>query len=948
MSFDVVAKPVELVFIDAGVPNLDQLLGGLRDGMEAVLLSAHGDPVLQIRDALSERPGLDAIHIVAHGEEGRLAFSGGSLSGGNIEEYADALREVGAALSADGDILLWSCDTGRGGIGQSFVDALAWATGADVAASDDLTGAAFLGGNWQLEVISGVVDAGSLLTDAAAAAYDQVLVPTAPAAPTPPDLSAASDSGTSSTDNLTNATSLTFTGTAQADSTVRLLIDGEDTGVSSASDGSGTYSLTYDASGLTDSAYDFTTTATDGEGNTGAASAVTTVTVDRTALAPVPDLHVGSDGGVIGDGITADTTPTFVGTGAEAGAIVVVYAGSDEVASTTVADDGTWTVTPDAPFAAGSYAITTRQTDVAGNLSESSDPFALKVMTQAPLVFAQPVGVTENSPLGSFVTQVGVIDLDIDDQHSFALVDKVGTEEDESDVPFSIDENGEITVSGLVDYEARQSYTLRVRVTDSGGLSTEQDLTVRVNDVAVNDFFFGTDGDDSIVFPGASGFDWVDGGSGTDELVVTADRMLVVGSAYLGDYLAFSLDIDRVGGYEQFLFAREIETLDLTAREIRLYGDLAHTAIGGDAIVLNGTTAGDYFDASGITSTHSILVRSSAGSDVIIGSSGFDTVDYSASATGVTLSLASGNGWYGDAAGDLLSGIERLIGSEHADSLKGDSRANVLEGGGGDDRFDGGAGADILLGGSGNDTAFYSNSNEGVTVDLHSGVGTSGHAEGDRLSDIENVSGSGHGDTLRGDGNANRLEGAAGDDILEGRGGADSLVGGAGIDTADYSGSIGRVTVSLMSGTGWYGHAAGDTLDSVENAIGSVFNDSLKGTTGANRLDGGAGDDTLDGQSGDDVLVGGAGNDRLTGGGGNDIFVFDDGVGDDTITDFVAGAGTPDVIDLYANSVLNSFADVLGRSSQSGLDTVIDLGGGDLLTLLGVTRTSLHQDDFTF
>src|SRR5690606_33529776 len=99
-------------------------------------------------------------------------------------------------------------------------------------------------------------------------------------------------------------------------------------------------------------------------------------------------------------------------------------------------------------------------------------------------------------------------------------------------------------------------------------------------------------------------------------------------------------------------------------------------------------------DASGITSAHSILVRSSAGSDVIIGGSGFDTVDYSASATGVTLSLASGNGWCGDAAGDLLSGIERLIGSEHADSLKGDSRGNVLEGGGGDDRFDGGAGAD--------------------------------------------------------------------------------------------------------------------------------------------------------------------------------------------------------------------------------------------------------------
>ena len=156
------------------------------------------------------------------------------------------------------------------------------------------------------------------------------------------------------------------------------------------------------------------------------------------------------------------------------------------------------------------------------------------------------------------------------------------------------------------------------------------------------------------------------------------------------------------------------------------------------------------------------------------------------------------------------------------------------------------------------------------------------------------------------------------------------------------------MTVSLASGTGWYGHAAGDTLSDVENLVGSAFDDSLKGTAAANRLEGGAGADTLDGQGGDDVLIGGAGNDRMVGGGGNDRFVFANGVGRDTINDFVAGAGTPDIIDLSANSLLNGFADVLARSSQSGLDTLINLGGSDLLTLLGVTRTNLHQDDFVF
>lgn len=311
MSFDTVPTSAEIIFIDSGVPDADRLFDGLRDGVEAVRLSAENDPVFQLRDALAGRSGIAAIHIVAHGEDGALAFVGGALSAGKIEGYADALEDTGAALGGDGDILLWSCNTGRGAVGQSFVDALARATGADVAASDNLTGAAFLGGDWQLETMAGSVETDSPLTHAAAAGYDQVLVPGVPDAPTAPDLAAGSDSGASSTDDLTNATSLTFTGTAQPDSTVGLLINGADTGVSVTADGSGHYSLTYEASALSDAAYDFTTTATDGGGNTGAASAVTTITVDRTALPSAPDLHLESDGVMIGDGITADATPTF-------------------------------------------------------------------------------------------------------------------------------------------------------------------------------------------------------------------------------------------------------------------------------------------------------------------------------------------------------------------------------------------------------------------------------------------------------------------------------------------------------------------------------------------------------------------------------------------------------------------------------------------------------------
>jgi Ca2+-binding RTX toxin-like protein len=107
--------------------------------------------------------------------------------------------------------------------------------------------------------------------------------------------------------------------------------------------------------------------------------------------------------------------------------------------------------------------------------------------------------------------------------------------------------------------------------------------------------------------------------------------------------------------------------------------------------------------------------------------------------------------------------------------------------------------------------------------------------------------------------------------------------------------------------------------------------------------------DRINGRRGDDFIDGGAGNDRLSGGkDGDDLFVFGDGEGNDTISDFVAGAGSEDRIDLAAVTLLNNFADVQANVSQVGLNAVIDLGGGNALTLIGVDMLTLHQDDFLF
>ena len=116
----------------------------------------------------------------------------------------------------------------------------------------------------------------------------------------------------------------------------------------------------------------------------------------------------------------------------------------------------------------------------------------------------------------------------------------------------------------------------------------------------------------------------------------------------------------------------------------------------------------------------------------------------------------------------------------------------------------------------------------------------------------------------------------------------------------------------------------------------------------SSELTGTDGNDILVGGNDADILNGGGGNDILTGGAGDDLFVFTDGGNDDTVTDFTVGAATDDTIDLTGTSAVSDFEDVQSIASQVGNHTVIDFGGGDSITLLGINVGDLHQDDFLF
>ncbi|MBX9763033.1 MAG: type I secretion C-terminal target domain-containing protein [Pseudomonadaceae bacterium] len=159
-------------------------------------------------------------------------------------------------------------------------------------------------------------------------------------------------------------------------------------------------------------------------------------------------------------------------------------------------------------------------------------------------------------------------------------------------------------------------------------------------------------------------------------------------------------------------------------------------------------------------------------------------------------------------------------------------------------------------------------------------------------------------DILIGLGGNDTLNGGNGNDILAGGAGNDTLNGGAGIDTASYIDAGSAVTVNLVVATAQNTGGAGtDTLNNIENLIGSGFGDTLTGNGSANLLFGGAGGDTLVGNGGDDILIGGLGGDTMTGGTGKDTFLWQKGGlggGLDHITDFTINTNglNSDILDL--------------------------------------------------
>ena len=165
----------EIIFVDPSVSDWQQLISGKPQDALVIMLDPARDGLSQMADALKGQSGIDAIHVISHGSDGRLILGGKDVDQAALAEHQTDLQQIGQALSANGDILLYGCDIARGSAGAAFVDAVAKATSADVAASTDATGSAAKGGDWDLEYAAGQINVTPVIRAADVTAYDGLL-----------------------------------------------------------------------------------------------------------------------------------------------------------------------------------------------------------------------------------------------------------------------------------------------------------------------------------------------------------------------------------------------------------------------------------------------------------------------------------------------------------------------------------------------------------------------------------------------------------------------------------------------------------------------------------------------------------------------------------------------------------------------------------------------------
>lgn len=489
-------------------------------------------------------------------------------------------------------------------------------------------------------------------------------------------------------------------------------------------------------------------------------------------------------------------------------------------------------------------------------------------------------------------------------------------------------------------------------------------------------------GGNDVIYDGA-GDDIVNGGLGNDTFIMGQGADTLNGDAgndffdyFTGFDTATVTDVDGGTGTDTFSFVGfgGNYSVDLAAGEMRQIfsntllvnlTDVENISAGNGDDILTGNNSGNVLNGGGGDD----IIDGGLGLDTMDGGTGIDTMDVSFFNSAYEWNMVTG---VTNFAGETAVNFENAITGNGNDTITGTAGANIIttnggndivDGGAGDDIIAGGAGADVLDGGAGNDTVDYSASSSAVTVELDRNSGSNGDAEGDRLTNFENIIGSAFNDTLNLDASGNGfIDAGAGNDTIAVFGGSGTFLGGAGDDTifvqtnfattgATFDGADGtdilrtfvsgnfdlrddfvsnieilRIDANAGDASAVLINADQFTMSEVRldgaHAGGSgelrIFMGSetvldLSDLTLVNfvepgdlvRITGDGSNETIIGSTIQDIITGGDGNDTIEGGAGGDT--LNGGNGLDTLS--YAGSSGGVSVDLDSNQALGSHAD---------------------------------------
>jgi Ca2+-binding RTX toxin-like protein len=562
---------------------------------------------------------------------------------------------------------------------------------------------------------------------------------------------------------------------------------------------------------------------------------------------------------------------------------------------------------PTTPTLKGNYDTSgyARGVQVVGNYAYvADDDKGLQIIDVSEFINKAPTNLTlststiaENQIIGTVVGNLTTTDPDTANTFTYSLVTGNGATDNSL---FTIT-NNQLKTNFVFDFEAKNSYSIRVKTTDQWGLSFEKQLTIGVTDLNDNESFTTTAqqdiidadyGDDTITGTWANlqQNDTIKGGNGTDTLIITGGTVNDLISIDTSN-ITNQLDIPgtTVFGFERFdltSFTGTVSFLGTAGNDWVKAGTGNDDLGGGDGNdTLNGGTGTDLLSGGDGNDT----LNGGTGADLLIGGKGNDT--YVVDNVGDIIAEVLNQGidtvesfitW------TLKANLENLTlqgttaingtGNNLNNTLIGNTGNNILNGGIGNDTLIGGIGNDTLIGGTGNDSYYLDNAANSITELVGEGIDSvystvtytiTTYTENLTLQGTTAINGTGN--TLN-----NTITGNAADNVLTGGTGADTMIGGAGNDSYYVDNTADSITENANKGTDSVFTTVTYTLTT------NTENLTLQGTTAIN----GTGNDLnniITGNTGNNVLTGGAGADTLIGGAGNDSYYVDNTA--DTITE---------------------------------------------------------------